>query len=128
MGFDPHIVTRLQSVVVFETHPGVRAGLVRRLEAEPGVVVIQALSDPGLFDEAVELFSPAFAVVGMFGPYGSHAANRAAGKGTRTKVLAVVPAGFSDRASDLDEHVIVVEDTPRGDSVARLVAEAKQSA
>ena len=111
----------MRDVIVFETHPSVRAGLVRRLEAENGLVVIQSFSDPERFATAVQTLTPAFAIVGMFGPFGAHAANRAVEVATRTRVLAVVPYLAPDEAQGLDPRVTVVEDGPRGHRLADLV-------
>lgn len=111
----------LKDVLVFETHPAVRAGLVRRLESEEGLVVIQSFSDVDKFVEAIERLTPAVAVVGMFGPFGSKAANRAAEVGSDTKVVAVVPYVVPDEVADLDPSVVIVEDGPRGHHLADLV-------
>ena len=112
---------RLRDVIVFESHPSVRAALVRRLESEEGLVVIQAFAEPDAFAAAVERFTPAFAVVGMFGPFGSHAANRAVERATRTHVVAVVPYNEPLGSTGLDDRVTVVEDGPRGHHLADLV-------
>ena len=114
----------MKDVLVFETHPAVRAGLVRRLEAENGLVVIQAFSDPERFAAAVQSLTPAFAIVGMFGPFGSNAANRAVAVATCTKVLAVTPYLAPEAVQGLDPRVIVVEDGPRGHRLAELVTGA----
>lgn len=121
---DPPTTHEMRDVVVFETHPAVCAALVRRFEAEPGVAVIQTFVEPDRFADAVEHLTPAFAVVGTFGPYGSHAANRAVDRSHRTRVVAVVPDVSIDQVGDMDDRVTIVEDGPHGDLTAKLITGA----
>ncbi|HET7482097.1 MAG TPA: hypothetical protein VFK89_04480 [Actinomycetota bacterium] len=119
----------MRDAIVFETHPAVRSGLERRLDAEPDVMVLDTFCDVDLFVEAVRRLEPAVAVVGLFGPHGVEAANGAALVAKPgTSVIAVVPYLWPETARRLGRGVTLVQDGPRGHRLAAEVRSPRPAA
>ena len=111
----------MTTVMVFEAHPAVRAGIVRRLESEERITVLAAHSEPFAFAVDIARFNPDIAVVGTFGSDGIMAARAAATSATATKVVVLDSGLWTDGLRDLPAGVTVVADGPRGDALAAVV-------
>lgn len=111
----------MTTVMVFEAHPAVRAGIVRRLESEERITVLAAHSEPFAFAVDIARFNPDIAVVGTFGSDGVAAARAATTSATSTQLVVLDSGLWTNELDDLPAGVTVVADGPRGDALAAVI-------
>ena len=81
-------------VAIYERHPAVLEGLLRRLEGEDGLDVVGGFDDLHSFETGLANLTPDVAIVSAFGGGAIPAANLAAHASAGTKLLALVPGYF----------------------------------
>lgn len=113
----------MTSVVIYESHPAVLAGLQRRLEGEAAFDIRGAFGDPALFAQAVKSGTPDVAVIGAFGPGAIAAANRVSRSSPLSRIVVLAPGLRRHERMGYPPGVEFISDGPRGDVVVqRLLA------
>ena len=111
----------MATVVIYESHPAVLAGLRRRLEAEPELAVVGAYSDASLFAAACRMSAPDIAVVSGFGPGAPDAAKLVRRRSHAARLIALLPGLRPDEHLDYPSSFQLVSDGPRGDVLVSLL-------
>lgn len=116
----------MRTVMIYESHPTVLAGLTRRLEAVEGLRLLGAFTDPSEFAAAIARYNPDTAVVGSFGPGATNAANLADRSNARTRLLALVPGLRRNERVGFPRSIEIVRDGPRGDLLVQRLLRGRR--
>ena len=109
----------MTSVAIYERHPAVLEGLLRRLEHEEGLDVVGSFGDLHSFEAALKTLAPDVAVVSAFGGGAIPAANLAAHTARTTKLLALVSGTRRHERLGYPSTAEFVTDGPRGDLLVK---------
>jgi DNA-binding NarL/FixJ family response regulator len=106
-------------VAIYERHPAVLEGLLRRLEGEDGLDVVGGFDDLHSFETGLTALTPDVAIVSAFGGGAIPAANLAAHAAAGTKLLALVTGTRRHERLGYPTDTEFIIDGPRGDLLVK---------
>ncbi len=117
----------MMKVAIYERHPSVLEGLLRRLEHEPALRIVGGHVDLFSFATGLKADTPDVAVVSAFGGGAIPAANLAAQVSATTRLVALVPGTRRNERLGYPPEAEFLVDGPRGDLlVQRLLGIDKE--